>query len=87
MNNVVDIKPYIFQAEAHEARLERTIQRLWIILIITIFLLVGSNMIWVLYELQYEDVTTTIEAQQDGDGINVIGGGDVNYGSESQNNH
>lgn len=84
---IVDIKPFLYQAEANAARLERTIQRLWIALIIAIFMLVGSNMIWVLYELQYEDVTTTIEAQQDGEGVNIIGGGDVSYGTEGQDNN
>ena len=83
--NIVDIKPYIFQAEAHEARLERTIQRMWIALIITIFLLVGSNMLWVLYELQYDYTATTYTQEADidtgsGDAI-INNGGDMSYGT------
>ena len=83
----LDIKSFLYQSEANAARLERTIQRLWIALIVTIFMLVATNAIWIIYDMQFEDVTTTIEAQQDGDGVNVIGGGDVNYGAESQDNY
>ena len=71
--------------EAACSRLERTIKRLWILLIILVVLLVGSNALWVIYESQFEYYEeTSIEAEQDGDGINIIGGGDVNYGTESK---
>lgn len=79
--------PYIVH-EGMMARLERTIERLWILCIILVLLLVGSNAAWIYYEHQFEDTveTTTIDAQQDGEGINIVGGGDVNYGSESEDN-
>lgn len=45
-----------------------------------VVLLVGSNVAWIIYEAQYEDFSIT--AEQDGDGINIVGGGDVEYGAE-----
>lgn len=41
------------------ARFERTIRRLWILVIILTVLLVGSNCAWLWYESQFEEVTTT----------------------------
>ena len=70
------------------ARAERTAKRLWITILTLIFLLVGSNCLWLYYEMSFEDVvtTTTIEAEQDGAAVNIVGGGDVDYGAESEGN-
>ncbi len=78
--------PYV-AFEAAQSRLERIIKRQWILCIILIILLVGSNIAWLIYESQYEYYETSIEADQDGDGINIVGGGDVNYGAESESNN
>lgn len=64
------------------AMAERTIKRLWIIILVLIIALIGTNGAWLYYESQFETVETTIEAEQ-GDGVNIVGGGDVNYGAES----
>jgi hypothetical protein len=67
--------------ESDMARLERTIKRLWILLILLIVLLVGSNVAWIAYESQFteEVVTTEIEAEQEAeDGSNYVVGGDMN---------
>ena len=79
--------PYIVH-ESAMARTERTAKRLWITILTLIFLLVGSNCLWLYYEMSFEDVvtTTTIEAEQDGAGINIVGGGDVDYGTEGEGN-
>ena len=79
--------PYIVH-ESAMARAERTAKRLWITILTLIFLLVGSNCLWLYYEMSFEDVvtTTTIEAEQDGAGVNIVGGGDVDYGAESEGN-
>lgn len=72
--------PYISH-EMDMARQERTIKRLWILLIIVIFLLVGSNCAWLYYESQFTDevVTTEIDAEQETtDGNNYVVGGDMN---------
>ena len=84
--------PYI----AHEAmmsRMERTIKRLWILCIILIILLVGSNVAWLLYESQFEDTITTETYTKEtfsGDGghaiINDSGEGIINgEGEDNQN--
>lgn len=69
-------------------RMERTIERLWILSIILIILFVGSNIAWIYYESQFVDTieTTTIEATQDGEGINIVSGEGVEYGAESKDN-
>lgn len=70
--------------DAYMAKAERTEKRLWIITILLIVLLVGTNGAWLYYESQFEDiVTTTIDAEQDGYGTNIVAGG--YYESESQN--
>ena len=73
---------------AHEldmARTERANRRLWVVVILLIFLLVGSNLAWVYYENQFEDsvTTTTIDATQEGSGNNTVVSGD--YGTKSEN--
>ena len=79
--------PYISH-EMDMARQERTIKRLWILLIIVIFLLVGSNCAWLYYESQFEDVESTEVTQEvdtgEGDAI-VTGIGDINYGESPAN--
>lgn len=76
--------PFIAFEEA-QARMERVNKRLWIVTILLIISLVASNGAWIYYESQWQVVedTTTIEAEQ-GDGINIVGGGNVNYGTESK---
>lgn len=73
--------------ELHSAAQERTIRRLWIIIIILIGLLCATNFAWLMYEAQFEEVSTSIEAEQetaDG-GNNYVIGGDFAYGeTESQ---
>lgn len=66
----------------------KTIRRLWILCIILVVLLVGSNVGWLVYEAQFEDVVTTtnkVEAESDsGDVIGIIGNGNgVNGESKS----
>lgn len=74
--------------EADMARQERTIRRLWIALLVMIFLFAGSNLAWTIYENQFEDVVMSQEVEQnaDGDGINHFVGGDYYGDTESQNN-
>lgn len=78
--------PY-FSHEGDMARMERSNKRLFIIILVLIVALVGSNAAWIIRESQFEDVVTTIEAQQDGSGVNIVGGEDVSYGAESQSDN
>ena len=79
--------PYIAH-EADMSRLERTIRRLWVLLIVMLVALVMSNLGWIMYESQFEDnATTTEEVQQDikTDGSAIVAGiGDAIYGYESE---
>ena len=76
-----------FIQEMYCASMERTIKRLWITIILLIILLVGSNIGWLVYESQFEDVTQTIEAEQQADnGRNTIVGGDYGKSESKYNN-
>ena len=76
---------------AHEgmmARMERTIRRLWILCIILILLLAGTNAAWIWYESQFEDVVST-EISQDvnpEDGGNAVINDGVHINGESTTN-
>lgn len=64
--------------DAYIARGERTEKRLWITILILLALLTITNAAWFYYESQFEEiVTTTIEAEQDGEGVNIVSGGDA----------
>lgn len=54
-------------------------------ILVLIVLLVGSNALWLYYWNQYDYMSeeyTEVEASQDGDGINLVSGGDMNYGTD-----
>lgn len=72
MKEDVVMIPYIVH-EGDMARQERTIKRLWILCILLIILLCGSNAAWFYYENQFEDVVVT---QENADGFNNYIGND-----------
>lgn len=85
-NKLPESVPYIVH-ESDMSRLERQCKRLWVVILVLILLLVGSNCAWLWYESQFQVIEeTVIEAEQDGSGINIVGGGDIEYGTESQDN-
>ena len=84
--NVQESVPYIAH-EASMARMERQSKRLWIAVLLLIVMLVGTNAAWLYYESQLSDLVTTIEAEQDGSGVNIVSGGDLDYGAESEDNN
>ena len=55
------------------------------IIVLLIILLVVTNGLWLYFWNQYDYVSEdySIEADQDGDGINIVGGGNVDYGTNS----
>jgi hypothetical protein len=61
-------------------------RRLWIVVIILIVLLFGSNLAWLIYESQFE--TYTVEQEVDtGEGdATVIGVGDYNGEGKTESN-
>lgn len=79
--------PY-FSHEGDMARMERANKRLWIVILVLIAALIGTNAGWIYYESQFQVVEekTEIEAEQDGSAVNIVGGGNVNYGADSKGN-
>lgn len=79
----------IAEHEKGQNRLMKIIKWLISVILVLIVLLVGSNVGWLVYESQFETVETSetnIEAEQDGEGTNIVGGGDISYGTESKDN-
>jgi hypothetical protein len=75
--------PYVAHQSA-AARQERQMRRMWIVILLLICALIGTNLAWIIYESQFE----TITYEQDGAGINNVNygeQGDLNNGAESQN--
>ena len=79
--------PY-FAHEGEMVRMERMNKRLWILCIILILLLAGSNAWWVHYENQFEDVVTVTQESSTEDGGNAIvnNEGSVIYGEGETDN-
>ena len=78
--------PYIVH-ESSMARMERQVKRLWITVLVLIVMLVATNGAWIWHEIQFSDIETTIEAEQDGSCVNIVSGGDLDYGAESKDNN
>lgn len=76
--------------EAAQARSDRRFKQMWVTVLILIFLLVTTNVGWIIHDSQYEDVVTTVSQNAVSDsGDAVINGdkaGSINYGSESNTN-
>lgn len=69
--------PYIVH-EGDMARLERTIRRLWILNILLVLLLVGTNASWIWYENQFIDEVTITQENDDGYNNYIGNDGDIN---------
>lgn len=73
---------------AHEgmmARMERTIRRLWILCIILIILLAGTNAAWIWYENQFMDESLTVTQDLDsGNGGDAVINDGVHINGESE---
>lgn len=61
--------------------------RQWVTIIVLIILLVVSNLAWLYAWFQYDYVDYTVSADQDGTGLNIVGGRDIDYGAESQDSY
>ena len=88
----VQTKALYMAFESSQARIERVNFKLWIVILVLIVTLIGTNAGWIWYENQWKYVDTTtvtqdVEAQSD-DGsdlnLNTIGGD--YYGGESESN-
>ena len=82
--NFKDMPPVPFAAhESALARSERHNKRLWIVILVLIVALIGTNLAWIIYEEQFETVETITEEydiEQDAEGGNnnsIINGGSI----------
>lgn len=76
------IIPYI-AFESATSRQERTIRRLWILCIILIVALFGTNAGWIYYENSFEDVVTVEQDAEWEEGDVILNGtGEVNVNGE-----
>lgn len=68
---------------------ERMVTRLWVTILVLIFLLVGTNGAWLWYESQFEETTTTTYEADATDGGNAVinGDGSVNINGESESHN
>ena len=83
--------PYI-AFESATSRQERTIKRLWILCLVLIIALLGTNAGWIYWENQFEDVSVTQEVEATADGesdlnLNTVGGDYYGGESESETNN
>ena len=78
-NDLTMIPRVVFESEM--ARWERNFKRLVIIILALIVLLVGTNIGWMVYESQFEDIVVSQDVEQEADGgDNHFIGGDY-YGN------
>lgn len=73
--NAPESVPYIVH-ESALARMERMVKRLWVTVLVLIFLLVGTNGAWLWWESQWETVESWEITQENEDGINNYIGND-----------
>ncbi len=74
--------------EGDMARMERANKRLWVVIIILIVALIGSNAAWIYYKSQFIDEVSVEQEVDTGKGDAFVNGiGDFNYGqSETKDN-
>ena len=80
--------PYVVH-ESAMARSERHNKRLWIVILVLIGALIGTNIAWIIYENSFEDyiITEEYDVEQDADGgdnNSIINGGEIVNG-EAEN--
>ena len=75
---------------AHEiaiATSERHSKRLWIVILVLIAALLGTNLAWIIYENSFDDYVITQDVEQDAEnGTNNFVGGNVYGEAEDKNN-
>ena len=59
-------------------------RRLWIVVIILIVLLFGSNLAWLIYESQFETVSTSVEMENEDGYVNYVGRDGSIYNGETE---
>ena len=87
--NFKDMPPVPFAAhEAELARSERNSKRMWIVILVLILALIGTNLAWIIYNSQFETIeeSTVVEQENSNGDNNYIGNdGDITYGKTENN--
>ena len=87
--NFKDMPPVPFAAhEAALARSERNSKRMWIVILVLILALIGTNLAWIIYNSQFETIeeSTVVEQENSNGDNNYIGNdGDITYGKTENN--
>lgn len=79
--------PYVVH-ESEMARSERNSKRMWIVILVLILALIGTNLAWIIYNSQFETVeeSTVVEQENSNGDNNYIGNdGDITYGKTENN--
>ena len=78
--------PYVAY-ESAMARSDQNSKRMWIVILVLILALIGTNLAWIVYEAQFDVVEETTITQENENGYNnYIGNdGDINYGETDDN--
>lgn len=78
--------PYVAH-ESDMARSERHNKRLWVVILVLIIALLGTNIAWIIYENSFDDYVIKQDVEQDADnGTNNFVCGDVYGEAENKNN-
>lgn len=81
-----DPQDYIYAYESALNKCTRIIKWLIMVIVLLVLLLTGSNVAWIIYESQFEEVTTSeeneVSAIQIGEDNTVVGG-DMNVNTNS----
>ena len=67
------------------ARQERNLRRVWVLCILLLVALIGTNAGWIIYESQWQDEVVTQDVDT-GNGTAIVAGiGDISYGESEAN--
>lgn len=78
-----DVPYIVFEGEM--VRLERIVKRLFVLVVILIVLLFGTNIYWIWYENQFIDEVTVTQDNTDGYNNYVGNDGDITNGKTDNN--
>lgn len=84
-NNMSNENVTYLEFESSQARMERTNFRLWLLCLVLIISLLGTNTAWIVYENQFEDTEVSQEIDTGEGDATVIGVGDY-YGEGETDN-
>lgn len=84
-NNMSNENVAYLEFESSQARMERTNFRLWLLCLVLIISLLGTNTAWIVYENQFEDTEVSQEIDTGEGDATVIGVGDY-YGEGETDN-